>query len=358
MAYAIIRMQKQKTGSLKSVSDHNRRAYSPENADSTRSHQNGVLIGDQFASTADAVNARLAQLGITKHRKDAVVAVEIMCSASPEFFRPDAPEKWGHWDQSRTDAWTKNTMSFLQKKYGDNLVEAILHLDEATPHIHAVVVPAQTKTKSMRRTKAQIEAGEPSKTIEHTVLCAKNVFNRNGLIALQDEYASVLKPLGLERGVRKSKSKHEKIRNYYGNSASDIFIPEFTAIEIPAPPLTGRDNWAMRVTKMITVHYQKQFEVLRQKCSQVWARARDYEKKYKRERARNLAYSKIGMEPDQIKQTIDTLSAKNDQLQFQNEFLTSELSKQDVRITQLLNDARRANVRKQHDAHKQLGIGF
>ncbi len=40
------------------------------------------------------------------------------------------------------DAWAKDSCGWLQKTFGkENVVSAVLHLDEKTPHIHATVVP-------------------------------------------------------------------------------------------------------------------------------------------------------------------------------------------------------------------------
>lgn len=38
-------------------------------------------------------------------------------------------------------------MGWLNEKYGNRIVSAILHVDEATPHIHALLVPLDDKGK-------------------------------------------------------------------------------------------------------------------------------------------------------------------------------------------------------------------
>jgi hypothetical protein len=35
-------------------------------------------------------------------------------------------------------------MKALRDKFGENLIDVTLHLDEATPHMHAVIVPVDT----------------------------------------------------------------------------------------------------------------------------------------------------------------------------------------------------------------------
>jgi len=49
----------------------------------------------------------------------------------------------------RLDKWCKDSLEWLRKTYGaDNVVAAVLHMDEETPHIHATIVPiVQTERK-------------------------------------------------------------------------------------------------------------------------------------------------------------------------------------------------------------------
>lgn len=40
------------------------------------------------------------------------------------------------------EQWKKENVEWLQSYFGkDNVVSAVLHMDETTPHIHAVVIP-------------------------------------------------------------------------------------------------------------------------------------------------------------------------------------------------------------------------
>lgn len=55
----------------------------------------------------------------------------IVISASPELFE----------DTKKSKEWINNSLGFLRETWGDGFVYAVLHMDETTPHIHAVVVP-------------------------------------------------------------------------------------------------------------------------------------------------------------------------------------------------------------------------
>ena len=80
-------------------------------------------------------------------------------------------------------------------------MRAELHLDEATPHIHAYLVPTD-------------EAGQLN--------CKKLFGGRAKMFAFQDSYAAATKHLGLERGVRDAQAEHTTVKEYYAvvNAAS------------------------------------------------------------------------------------------------------------------------------------------
>jgi len=79
----------------------------------------------------------------------------------------------------RLDNWCK-----------DNLVSAVLHMDEKTPHIHATVVPIVTGER--RKAKAEIKDGKKKykkKNQNAPRLCADDVMARDKLTAYQTFYA-------------------------------------------------------------------------------------------------------------------------------------------------------------------------
>ncbi|WP_244583510.1 plasmid recombination protein, partial [Escherichia coli] len=66
--------------------------------------------------------------------KDAVLAVEYVMTASPEWWKEATPRQQAEFF-ARSEQW-------LEKKYGkDRVVAAVGHRDEATPHLSAFVVP-------------------------------------------------------------------------------------------------------------------------------------------------------------------------------------------------------------------------
>jgi hypothetical protein len=171
--------------------------------------QNRVLVGgDPFTEVTSRHPPKV--------RKNAVLAIEHMLSASPEYFR-DPGQGPGEYNEQKTLAWVERAVLFLEERYGDNLASAVLHLDESTPHIQAMVVPLRADGK----------------------LDAARLFGPDALTDLQDRYAEAMKPLGLVRGVQGSPAKHERIKRHYGLVNQPM--PDIPSVATPAPsPLPPR----------------------------------------------------------------------------------------------------------------------
>lgn len=174
--YAILRIEKRKSaGAITRSNKHNHRIGPyPKNADPTKPKPR-LLAG--FADCP----AELANRKPGKPRKDAVLAVEFVLTASPEWFAKATPEEYAAWVQKNTD--------WIRQELGENFVQAVLHEDEKTPHIHAYgscLVDGKLNFAKMY--------GSPSK-----------------LTRLQDRYALAMKRFGLKRGEKGSKATHTEI---------------------------------------------------------------------------------------------------------------------------------------------------
>jgi hypothetical protein len=189
MAYAIARMAKQKGGSVGSSSLHNGRGRDTPNADPEREKDNRVLIGDE-RPVPERVREIIHEHG-GKYRFDSVEAVEVLLTASPEWWRDDNDAI----DLKKVDQFSKRALMFLSKgENGGILVKATLHMDEHSPHIHAIMVPIDPKGR---------------------LNCRHYFGSRADLAKWQDRFAAEVKDLGLERGQEGSRARHEKIKDFY-----------------------------------------------------------------------------------------------------------------------------------------------
>ena len=117
-------------GSVAASMQHCYRERETRNADPKRTPDNQHLV----AKNTDEAMGKLRALLPEKRRKDAVLAVEYVMSASPEWFATATPEQ--------EKALFQQSLQWLADKYGaDRIITASIHRDETTPHLSAFVVP-------------------------------------------------------------------------------------------------------------------------------------------------------------------------------------------------------------------------
>jgi chaperonin cofactor prefoldin len=197
MPYAISRIAKLKQSNIGGSGMHVSRTRVTLNADPNKLSENQTLIhnNDRDLPLSEVVHNKIHSVHQNrKIRTDAVYAVEILLTASPEYFRPDDPSKYGEYQQDKLDGWMAASQKWLKDEYGDRIVRAELHLDEATPHIHAYLVPVDAQGQ---------------------LNCKKIFGGRAKMFAFQDSYAAATKHLGLERGVKESIAEHTTVKEYY-----------------------------------------------------------------------------------------------------------------------------------------------
>lgn len=239
MGYAILRVAKHR--SLRSVGGmgrHMNRTRPTANADEGARHRNATYtpasgwvrwssraprdLGEQLRERLADFEARGGKL-----RKDSVLAVELMLSASPEWFREASSEQ-------RQD-WVRRNVEWIEQVFGrDNVLQVALHMDETTPHMHAFLVPEVQMVETRGR---KPKAGSPAaaKAPKPALAASHWLDGRAKLGELQDRYAAAMEPLGLERGLTGSKAKHRTIRSYYA-AAEAVLGRELGAIRVPPPP--------------------------------------------------------------------------------------------------------------------------
>ena len=198
--YSIIRSKKHKsTASLKSRETHTYRTRPTKNAIAEKFHLNKLLFGRQ--DYANNCAEKLEAYGQTESvRKNAVVAIEYLLTASPEFF-----DEGAIYDrQKKLDAWCEAQINFLKEMHGEeNILCAYLHMDEKTPHIEAFILPIDKKGK---------------------LNCRSFLGGAQKLAELQTNYAKHNAHFGLKRGVEGSAATHQKVKHFYDaiNKKSEI----------------------------------------------------------------------------------------------------------------------------------------
>jgi len=202
--YAIMRARKlTHTNQLRALTRHN--AWRERTPHVDRQAPPPKVIAGSFDQGA-AVEARIAELGL-KTRHDTVRAVELMMTASPEWWRRDDEGRPNDMGQIRE--FEQRALAWARETFGrENLVSAVRHLDEASPHLHVVVTPIDDT---------------PRQRGPQTRLNAKRwLGGKRKLTELQDGFAAAMADLGLQRGERNSGRVHQPSAQYRKQMARQL----------------------------------------------------------------------------------------------------------------------------------------
>lgn len=231
MAFAILRLEKIKTEDrLNESQSHNNREVAGDrvkNVDSSKTKNNVSFVTS--SNFVEDVNKRTSEF--KKIRKNAIKSIELLLTASPEYFRDD-PEDWGVYDKKKLDRLNAAIVNFLEKEFGhENLISVECHVDEKTPHVHAIVVPVKN---------GQVSAHYWTDS-------------RKSMSSLQDRYAKAVEHLGLDRGIEKSTASHMSLKKYGGALGAITFVD--APVQISTPPILltqkARQAWAEEESKRI-----------------------------------------------------------------------------------------------------------
>lgn len=183
VGYAVVHMMKIKSGAVGGIQSHNNREHEPKtnpDVDMSRSEDNYDLIScDNYKRSIKEKLSNLVESSRTV-RKDAVVVCNFIVTSDNETM-----EALGA-DHQRE--FFQDSVKWFSDRYGaDRVLNATVHMDETTPHLHIGVMPI---TQDGR-------------------LSAKAIFTKTEMKAIQTEFArDVGEKYGLERGVEGSERTH------------------------------------------------------------------------------------------------------------------------------------------------------
>lgn len=183
VGYAVVHMMKIKSGAVGGIQSHNNREHEPKtnpDVDMSRSEDNYDLIScDNYKRS---IKEKLSNLVESSRavRKDAVVVCNFIVTSDNETMNALGAD--------RQREFFQDSVKWFSDRYGaDRVLNATVHMDEATPHLHIGVMPI---TQDGR-------------------LSAKAIFTKTEMKAIQTEFArDVGEKYGLERGVEGSERTH------------------------------------------------------------------------------------------------------------------------------------------------------
>ena len=216
--------------------DENYKSDNPQ-IDSERT-RNNYRFTPYFGKTyTEFINGRIKELGLSP-RKDAVVMNSFVLGSDKTFF--DGLTKIEQYN------FFSDCYQFFAERYGEeNIIAAVVHNDETTPHMHLNLMPV---TKDGR-------------------LCSKQLFDKPQLQQLQtDFYEAVGKRWGLQRGKEGSQKKHLSSAEFAITEAKSGNIPRKRGkLQEQVIALTANNaDLSKRLTKSMdeTLEYARKAETL------------------------------------------------------------------------------------------------
>ena len=269
--HAILRFEKHKGNPARPLEAHHERqkeqyASNPD-IDTSRSKYNFHIVKPE-GRYYHFIQSRIEQAGC-RTRKDSTRFVDTLVTASPEFFKGKSPKE--------IQAFFQRAADFLIDRVGrENIVSAVVHMDEKTPHLHLCFVPLTPDGR----------------------LSAKEIIgNRKNLVRWQDEFWQhmVKQYPELERGESASQTGREHIPPRIFKEMTQLTKQkeQLDALLVGITPFNGKSR-AAEISKVLDSYIPNV------------ARMKDQLRKY------NVAFTKTAAENEKLKEKNKTLSASLD----------------------------------------------
>jgi len=222
--YAILRVAKLKTkGSVAAALSHNLRERETLNADKERFHENTILKG------ADTVQGGLQAWDARAPEKVRINAVHGL-----EYFVGGSPDRINAMSRTEQDSYFSKALEWFEERHGaENIISAVIHRDETTPHMQIIVIPLDERNKLNARAL---------------------VGGKDNLRQLQTNFAEqVGLEFGLQRGIERSNARHHTIKEYYARAQTplkdDLTLPERRAASGLGSTSETDEEWRQRASE-------------------------------------------------------------------------------------------------------------
>ena len=214
--YCVLSIQKEHTfNGLQTRRKHNRREADFPHVDITLTPNNRELVETYGLTYRELWDKRIKEIEMetgkpVAKKKNSVLAYEMIATFTREA-------------DVDIEKWIENNKRWFFDTFGEkNVIAMDLHMDEATPHIHAIIVPIDERNR----------------------LCAKSFTGTPlKLKEMHTSYGKYMAPLGLMRGEIASKSKKRDLNRFYAglNKAANATVPTIEEGE-PVSSYTERIN--------------------------------------------------------------------------------------------------------------------
>jgi hypothetical protein len=304
MSYAIIRNENHKVNAVPLLERHNERHnknYSNKDIDLSRSHLNYHLKqvqADSYLKEFDRIRTRQELKGnLRLHgEKQSTILCEFIITSDNEFFDRLGADK--------TKRFFEDAYDFVTAKVGGEqyVVSAVVHMDEATPHMHVSFIPVvQGKDRK----------DHPCKRIN----CSEFWKGRDSYSRLQDEYFDFISNCGyiLERGEKGSTFEHLSVAEFKLKKTEE----QLNEVTEQLSEIEKIENVSVKNLPLNTVALKKS----------------DYEKLYSAAKG-YVTSKKAEIENVNLKAKCQNLQTENEALKKENNMISGQLHDMDYNYGQ------------------------
>lgn len=361
MGYVVLHLDKSPDNEVP-MTAHIARTKMPPNAIPELTYLNEELVKypEGVFDRTEAINHRLEHAGLTrKIGTNQVRVIRVMLTGTQEDMKRIAQE-------GRLKAWCADNLEWLRRTFGaENIVSAVLHMDEATPHIHVAVVPIVTgeRRKIRKKTDEPNKRKYRTKSAARPRLCADDVMSRVKLKEYQDTYAAAMAKYGLQRGIDGSKARHVTTQEFYRNA-----IARQQNLQDNIGELLRIEEEKRKAVEHATTQEQTAREKLRRTASELNA----IKSELKTERLKNSAAevgttildgigsmigtSKVKRQEQEIGRLQHEVSARNESIEILQKKITTMQRghSRELTVMQARHMTEMANMKKRHEKEVSL----
>jgi len=321
--YAIMRIEKRKLAAVGRIASHHERSKkeykSNPDIDPARTNLNYHIVQPPGLYRESVLN-RIEEAG-ARRRKDSVVLQDCFIGATPTWLREKSDEE--------QRAYFNHAYQFFEQSFGkENIISAVVHMDEATPHMHLCFVPITSKGR----------------------LSSKDIIGGpQGLVKWQDRFYEYMyeRYPDLTRGTPKRQTHRQHVPSYMLKLSAELY-DHFDEI-CQAINSIGLFNGGKQKEAAIALlrRYAPEMVQLKAQVARTDKQIADLERQLKNERADSLAgwrsSQRKAQELEEANYKLYQLNRKQKQLEKTISQIPPELLKQ---LAQNEREARRKQERE------------
>ena len=324
MSYLVLHMDKFKKEAIRGIQSHNRRereSHSNPDIDYDRSAANYELHEVASSNYAEAIQNRIDDLLLVKAvRKDAVRMCGLIVTSDKAFFDGLTPEE--------TRRFFEESKVFLTEFVGaENVISAMVHMDEKTPHMHFLHVPVTPDGR----------------------LNANKIYTRQSLRKLQSGLPAHLQSRGfaIERGVEQTP----------GSAKRHLDTREFKQQQEALEKLIQESEETSRNSRQLISALEQREEELRKSIEEYERQAEEAEKVLREEtdlpKASFLNYPSVLKKASSLIEELKKALAVKHLVQTEKEILQREVDTLRGKLTRL-EAGYTAHRKQSHEEKEEL----